>query len=351
MLKRLSKHKNEIKIGFQPKTAREQIKRIQLQSKEIVMNKASESKNVICFGEVLWDILPASAKPGGAPMNVAYHLNKLNVQAHLISRIGQDEPGEKLRNLLTEWGLPVNFCGTDSAYPTSEVHARVNANHEVSYEILFPVAWDFIPYQNSYSKLLTSADALVFGSLVTRNETSRATLFRLLKESRYNVFDVNLRAPHYAPEPIAHMLHATNLLKLNEHELVLITNWFSSSCSSEGDRIQLLQEKFDIPEIIVTKGSRGATFYKPQAQLECIAFKVEVADTVGSGDAFLAAFLAKRLQGNAAAVALSYAAALGGFVTQNHGACPDYTLSELEAFKQSHEANTVTSPDALVQVL
>ncbi len=284
-------------------------------------------------------------------MNVAYHLNKLQVQAHLVSRTGQDEPGKQLRNLLTEWGLPVTYCGTDAVYPTSEVHARVNAHHEVSYEILYPVAWDFISYQSRYSDLLASADALVFGSLVTRNETSRATLFKLLEKSGYNVFDVNLRAPHYAPEHVKQLLQATDLLKLNEHELILITDWLSSSCSSEADRIQLLQEKFGIQEIIVTKGSRGASFFTPHAQLDCAACKVEVADTVGSGDAFLAAFLAKRLQGNTAEVALAYAAALGGFVTRNHGACPDYTLSELEEFKQSQEAAKLTCPETLLQVL
>ncbi len=270
-------------------------------------------------------------------MNVAYHLQQMGVKAHLLSRVGEDVAGDILLNTLKSWGLSTALCEADAAYPTSEVHARVGENHEVTYEIVYPVAWDFISYNTEAASLLRRADAFVFGSLATRNQTSRETLFRLLEESAFNVFDVNLRAPHYSPAVIRQLLHKTNLLKLNQQELELLTDWFGGGITSEAARIGLLHEQFGIGEIIVTRGSKGASYFIPGKRLDCAALPVEVADTVGSGDAFLAAFLAKKLQNESAETALAYAAALGALVTSKHGACPPYTTSELDTLLAGKE--------------
>jgi fructokinase len=296
-----------------------------------------QKPNVVCFGEILWDILPTASKPGGAPMNVAYHLNRLGIDATLISRIGNDEPGKKLAGLLHSWSLSTDFCQTDTVYPTSEVHAEVGDNHEVSYNILYPVAWDHIEYRPEFAPLLQSTGALVFGSLVTRNAASRDTLFSLLQSATYKVFDINLRAPNYTPDNIERLLHHTDLLKLNEAELDMVTGWFNELCRNDADRVKLLQDKFGIGEILVTRGSKGATYFTRDLRLDFPAYKVPVADTVGSGDAFLAGFLAKRLQGAYIDTALSYAIALGAFVTMHHGACPVYHLNDLETFKAAKE--------------
>src|SRR5476651_839355 len=92
----------------------------------------------ICYGEVLWDILPDGPQPGGAPLNVAYHLNKHGVATSIMSKVGNDASGRQLAQLLGDWGIKKHLLQTDSAYPTSEVIARMNNGNEVSYEIVFP---------------------------------------------------------------------------------------------------------------------------------------------------------------------------------------------------------------------
>src|SRR5690606_32228178 len=120
-------------------------------------------KKVVCFGEVLWDMLPDGKKPGGAPMNVAYHLNKLGIAGQMISRVGKDAAGEELIQFLTKMGLATDYIQRDDYYKTSEVIARMGENHEMQYTIIQPVAWDFIAYNERLENLVVEADVLVFG--------------------------------------------------------------------------------------------------------------------------------------------------------------------------------------------
>jgi fructokinase len=137
--------------------------------------------SVVCFGEVLWDVLPNASHPGGAPMNVAYHLNKIGIDTHLISRVGDDDKGRELLSILKSWKLSTEYVQIDERYKTSEVIAEEGENHEMVYQILHPVAWDFIQIEDNLEALLKKADALVFGSLVTRNTRSKKTLQALLE--------------------------------------------------------------------------------------------------------------------------------------------------------------------------
>jgi fructokinase len=291
-----------------------------------------KKKMVVCYGEVLWDIFPTKSKPGGAPMNVAYHLHKFGIDSRMISRIGNDEAGQKLLNLLNVWSIPTKNCQIDPVYETGKVIATVLPDNEMSYEIQSPVAWDFIITDFQNDRLVSQADAFVFGSLVTRNESSRKTLYRLIEKATYTVFDVNLRQPHYSPEIIVYLLGKCNLLKLNESELALIISWFSNENMDEKSAVQYLQNKFNIDEVIITQGSKGASYYTKTSICTFPAFKVEVKDTCGSGDSFLAAFLAKKLENESPETGMIYATGLGAFVAAHEGACPVYDLSLLETF-------------------
>lgn len=297
----------------------------------------SNKPSVVCFGEILWDVLPDATMPGGAPMNVAYHLNNLGIKTTLISRVGDDDEGKKLLDLLQTWGLSTEYCQLDTENATSKVLATVGDNHEVTYDIVFPVAWDFIAYNKEITELLKNTDALVFGSLVTRNSVSRNTLYEMVNLAKFKVFDINLRAPHYSPDVINDLLTKTDLLKLNEAELKEVAKWFNPSVNTNDDCVHLFQDKFGIKEIVVTKGSKGASFYTSDSSFDHAAYKVQVADTIGSGDSFLAGFLSKRLQQETSETSLSYAGALAAFVTQQHGACPSYTVADLEKFKSEKE--------------
>ena len=296
------------------------------------MVKELKKPVVICFGEILWDNLPQGRKAGGAPMNVAYHLNTIGAESKLISRVGNDLAGTELLSFCSSKGLPNKLIQTDEIYPTGEVNAKIMDNHEVVYDILSGAAWDYISLDSNIKQQAAAADAFVYGSLAARNPVSRATLLSILESAKFKVFDVNIRAPHYTKETLTLLLNKADLLKLNSDELDLLGEWFYKKDAEETDSIKFLQQAFDIPEIIITKGSDGASFYNTTDVYHRKAYPVKVADTVGAGDSFLAAFLYKKLTGEALSDALDYALGMGAFIASQSGACPAYTPADLEHF-------------------
>ncbi|WP_316818515.1 carbohydrate kinase [Pedobacter nyackensis] len=294
--------------------------------------KNYSDKSVVCFGEVLWDILPTGKKPGGAPMNVAYHLHKLGIKSTMISRVGNDHAGVELLDFLKSIDISCNYIQHDHLHHTSEVHAKIGEHDEVTYDIIYPVAWDFIAFNPEHEALIRNADAFIFGSLGSRNDVSRSSLIKMLDYAKYRVFDVNIRAPHYSQEFITLLLGKCDMVKLNVAELEMITDWFDASCTNEIERIELLFKRFDFREVIITKGSKGATYYTEAIRYDYPSYPVTVQDTVGSGDSFLAAFLAMKLSNEPLEDMLDYAVAMGAFITSKSGACPSYSKFDLDRF-------------------
>jgi fructokinase len=146
------------------------------------------SHKVVCFGEVLWDILPTGAIPGGAPMNVAYHLYKLNKNPALITRIGSDSQGLKLKNIFSEYGLCTDYFQVDMKNETGKVFAKLKDDNEVEYDIVRPSAWDYIGYKEDIEELVKNSEYFVYGSLAARNKESKATLFSLLEVAPIKVW-------------------------------------------------------------------------------------------------------------------------------------------------------------------
>lgn len=299
--------------------------------------RSKKTASVICFGEVLWDVFPKGRKPGGAPLNVAYHLNRLGINSKIISRVGRDELGTNLLELMDRWEIPSTMCQVDKQYATGKVMPKMDRNYDMTYEILFPVAWDYIQWDDRHASEVKQADALVFGSLIMRNEVSCQTLLQLLPLAKYRVFDVNLREPFYSADMVLNILEKTELLKLNQYELDVICSWISPDVKKETDKIDLLRNNYQIAEILLTRGSQGASYYTGGKKYDSAAYEVDVADTVGSGDAFLAAFLARKLAGGTTIDRqLSFASALGAFVASSHGACPEYSPADLQQFEDKY---------------
>jgi fructokinase len=295
---------------------------------------------VVCFGEVLWDILPSQALPGGAPMNVAYHLKKLGTNPATITRIGLDEYGKRLVNILSASGVSTEYFDLDYDHPTGLVYANMNDHHEVAYDIVYPSAWDFIEWKDEFHDLVKAADFFVYGSLTSRNKVSRDTLMQLLDIAQTRVLDINLRPPHFNRSQVEQLLGNANILKMNIAELELITGWFSHFQTMD-DRIRLLQDEFDIRTIIVTMGGDGAVVYDNGIFHRHPGFKVEVADTIGSGDSFLAAFLHQLLNGSSVQTALLFASATGAFIATQSGACPAYETAQINDLLQSNAATNL----------
>ncbi|HEY8915248.1 MAG TPA: carbohydrate kinase [Chitinophaga sp.] len=290
--------------------------------------------NIICFGEMLWDVLPQKELPGGAPMNAAYHLQKHGQQVAVISKVGKDNYGERLLTLLKDNSITTDYVQQDALQPTGKVLAQPIGEHDVQYNILFPVAWDFIEWQPALGALLQQAQYLVFGSLAARNEVSRNTLQKLLNWKIKKVLDINLRPPHYNPEQIKDLLKQCDILKLNESELQLISSWYGAFSTAE-EQVRIIARQFNINTIVVTMGASGALLYMNDRFYTHPGFRVKVADTIGSGDAFLAGFLSSLIKGRTPEECLTIANATGALVASRSGGCPPYSLGEIAALMEA----------------
>ena len=295
---------------------------------------------VVCFGEILWDILPSKTMPGGAPMNVAYHLKKLGNEPTLITKVGVDDWGKKLFDIMEEYKISTDYFQIDYTLETGKVYAKICENNEVEYDIVHPVAWDDIQWQPEFETLLTNTNAFVFGTLSARCGGSRNTLYKLLEIAPYKVLDINLRPPHFNRSIIEYLLRHCDLLKLNQAELELITGWFTKGVSLKG-RVQILQDKFHIPVIVVTRGGEGAFLNVNGDAFEHPGYKIKVADTIGSGDAFLAAMIDQSLRGKSSEETLMYASALGALIAGFSGACPEYTTADINAVLNTKKCNQI----------
>lgn len=293
---------------------------------------------VVCFGEVLWDILPTGAVPGGAPMNVAYHLHKLKKNPALITRIGIDERGAELIKKFSDHGVCTEYFQVDSKYETGKVFAKPNEHTEVVYDIVMPVAWDFIACDDSYTELASNAEFFVFGSLAARNKVSKNTLFKLLEVANNKVLDINLRAPFYNRRIVEQLMRKANFVKMNLAELELITGWFSNYASIE-DKLLSLGNKFKLSNMVVTMGENGAMLLMNGEIIKHPGFKVEVLDTVGSGDAFLAGLLSQIMDRNTCEDALEFASGVGAFIATKRGGCPEYSTEEIKELIQKNRVN------------
>ncbi|AWO00637.1 carbohydrate kinase [Chitinophaga alhagiae] len=288
--------------------------------------------HIICFGELLWDILPTGALPGGAPMNVAYHLHRLGLPASLVTRVGTDERGRELLNVVKEKGISAEGIQTDADTPTGIVLAQPGEAHEMHYDIVAPAAWDNIAYSEALAAAAARAAYFVFGSLAAREAVSAGTLLRLLDTPATKVLDINLRPPHFTPATLETLLHKADILKMNLSELELISNWYGQPATL-AEKTDLLRNRFHIPTIIVTMGADGAAIDVEGQLHRHPGYKVEVADTVGSGDAFLAAFLSGIIRQAPVADTLDFAAALGALVASRTGGWPAYALEDIDAIR------------------
>jgi len=293
------------------------------------MDSKKTNYQVVCFGETLWDFLPEGKLPGGAPVNVAYHLTKLGKSPAVISRIGNDELGKELKKVFESKNIETVFFQVDEEHPTGKVFATVKENHEVEYEIVKPVAWDFIEFVSEIEPIISAADYFVFGSLASRDEITRNTLFKNLEFAKTKVLDINLRPPHFNKEIIEELLGKADILKLNLAELHLVSGWIGNQFKSDEDRVNSVAQKYNIETIITTKGGDGAMLFINKKFYYHPGYQVKVADTIGSGDSFLAAIVSKFIDGAPPEEALDFASALGAFVASRSGACPNYEIEEV----------------------
>jgi fructokinase len=292
---------------------------------------------ILCIGEILWDLLPEGAKAGGAPMNVALHLNKFGMEARFAGSIGNDNLGNDLKNYLEHLALDTGLIQVDENLPTSTVEVSVGSDGtDIRFEIVDNVAWDRIMLTEELKNAANRADVILYGTLASRHPVTRGTILNILKSNNcLKLIDVNLRAPYYNKEVVEKLIEHASIAKLNTDEIKLIGDWYGKKYG-EKDLAQWFSERYRCELVCVTRGDAGALVYNKGQILEHSGFKVDVKDTVGSGDAFLAGFLTKYLSGESLELSLEYACATGALVATMSGATPTYNQGEIIEIIESH---------------
>lgn len=284
------------------------------------------------FGEVLWDVLPDARLAGGATMNVAAHLQRYGMDVSFISRVGHDELGAELLAFMAQQGLGIQWVQTGETHLTGIAKANVSDTNEVTYKILHPVAWDYIQFDVSAAEQVAASDFFVYGTLAARDRTSRDTLLRYLAHAGTRVFDVNLRPPHYTQEQVLELLGFADIVKMNEHEIREVTGWLTPF-ENEKQAMAFLIDRFKLDMLVLTCGAEGAMVLTQKGEYYRHAgFTVKVADTIGSGDAFLGAFLYQTATGHSLAESLEFACAAGAFVARKAGALPAFGEADIQEF-------------------
>lgn len=277
------------------------------------------------MGEALWDVLPEGKKIGGAPANFAYHVSQFGLTSCVVSAVGPDALGKEIQENLTSKGL--NHLIAEVPYPTGTVQVEIDQAGVPQYEIKENVAWDNIPYTSQLESLAKRTQAVCFGSLAQRNVVSRETINRFLDampqtEDSLVVFDVNLRQGFYNKEILCNSMRRCNILKINDEELVTVSRMFGYPGIDLQDKCWILMGKYNLKMLILTCGINGSYVFTPGNVSFQPTPKVEVADTVGAGDSFTAAFIASILKGKSVAEAHSIAVRTSAFVCTKDGAMP-----------------------------
>lgn len=289
-------------------------------------------KKIVCFGEMLWDMLPSGKMPGGAPMNVAIHLKNFGNEVDMISRIGTDDLGTELLQFANESGLNTQLVQQGQTHLTGVVKVNVDDKNNVQYKILHPVAWDYIMAENQAIAKVKAADAFIFGSLAARSEQSFSTLKELLPFAKKRILDINLRPPHFDKETLLFLMSNTDFLKLNHHELNILSEYFLFKIGSLEEQTKELAEVFGLETICVTLGEDGAVLYQRGQFYYQAGFEIEVADTIGAGDSFLAALVSEILKNTPIPEAMQKACVIGALVATRHGATPFISEYEIQSF-------------------
>lgn len=281
-------------------------------------------KNIIVgLGEILWDVLPTGKILGGAPANFAYHISQFGYNGCAVSAIGNDDLGnEILQNLNTK---KLNYQIEKTGFPTGTVQVTLDEKGIPAYEICENVAWDNIPFSTEIEQLAKNTQTVCFGSLAQRSEVSKRTIHLFLEampDDALKIFDINLRQHFYTLELIEESLNKCDMLKINDEEVIVVANLLGWENKTELEVCKQLLINYNLKILVLTKGVEGSYVLTPDETSFRPTPKVTVADTVGAGDSFTAAFIAAILSGKSISVAHQLAVDVSAYVCTQKGAMP-----------------------------
>ena len=272
-----------------------------------------ENTIVVGMGEALWDVLPEGKKIGGAPANFAYHVSQFGLNSRVVSAVGDDKLGMEILDNFREKKL--NAMVEIVPYPTGTVQVELDAEGVPCYDIKEGVAWDNIPYTPALEDLAKQ-----------RSVVSRDTINRFIDampaEDTLKIFDINLRQGFYTKEILCNSFSKCNILKINDEELVTVSRMFGYPGIDLQDKCWILLAKYNLKMLILTCGVNGSYVFTPGNVSFVETPRVEVADTVGAGDSFTAAFVSSILSGLSIGEAHKLAVETSAYVCTQNGAMP-----------------------------
>lgn len=274
-------------------------------------------------------MLPSGKVAGGAPFNIVNRATALGARAEVISSLGKDVLGDELIQLVGDKGNSTTYIQRHPSLPTSVVEIKVQKSGEPHYDIIYPVAWDDVKVDGLVQELVQSSEAFIYSSLGLRDARSREALFKLLPKANLKICDINLRDGHYEEETIMRMIAEADILRMNETELAMISEWSGIGDLDRKMQISALSEFYDFEMVIATLGGEGAVCYYQNEWHVQPVFKVKVKDTVGAGDAFLASFIHQYLKSIPVPECLRYACAVGALTAAKDGGTPIISNKEI----------------------
>ena len=291
------------------------------------MTNTNYRAKIVGIGEVLWDLLPTGKQLGGAPANCAYQANALGAEGLVVSAVGSDELGDALLEQLAAKGMSTEHIASLQGYDTGTVTVSLSDKGIPEYTIHKDVAWDHVLMTPSLRELAQQVDAICYGSLAQRSETTRDTVQAFLRATRSDclrVCDINLRQENVIGDSVQPLLDAATVLKLNDEELPVLARLFGLDGDIERQLRQLIG-RFDLTLLALTRGAAGSVL---MTQSECVETPkgkdIDIVDTIGAGDAFTAALIVSALEGLELHAISANANALAAFVCTQAGAMPDF---------------------------
>jgi fructokinase len=280
-------------------------------------------------GELLWDLLPAGPRLGGAPLNVVAHLRRFGFDVAYVSAVGDDELGRQARAETSRLGIDDSFVGTVDV-PTGIVRVQLDAAGVPDFEIVSPAAYEYGRLDVDPAAL-GPLDVLIYGTLSLRFPSMRDAAHRIAaaNPAALRVYDVNLRPGCWSVELIAQLITDARIVKLNEAEAEILGRELDIPGGTLREFAEGAADRFGLEGVCITRGGDGAGMLMGGTWAEVPAVPVKIADTVGAGDAFCAGLIAGLTSGRPLDQVLAIASRLGGIVASRDGAIPDWNLTEL----------------------
>jgi len=297
---------------------------------------------IVSIGEILWDVIGDSEYLGGAPLNFAAHARKLGHEVYLVSAVGQDERGEHALEAMQRCGISSEFVHVVPGRPTGTAQVELDPSGKPMFGIVRPAAYDFVrltPEQRTRIAEL-DPDWIYFGTLFHNSDLALSSTLKLLEEvpAAQRIYDVNLRDGNWNLNAVEQLASRATVIKLSDSEAEFLDAPLGAEDEAASIRrfCQRWSDQYNCRTICVTLGERGCAIYHCGDYIEAPGYKVQVADTVGAGDAFAAALVHGMAQDWTLDRSAAFANAVAALVASRPGAIPQWTVAEVAGFEGAH---------------